>query len=47
MQTAAGQALARHNADFLIQYMAKLSAELAGDCVGSDEAVLRRFRATL
>ena len=47
MQTAAGQALARHNADFLIQFMAKLSAELVGDCEGSDEAVLRRFRATL
>lgn len=47
MQTEAGQALARHNADFLIQFMAKLSAELAGDCLGSDDAVLQRFRATL
>lgn len=47
MQTAAGQAMARHNADFLIQFMAKLSAELAGDCLGVDETVLQRFRATL
>jgi len=27
--------------------MAKLSAELAGDCLGVDETVLQRFRATL
>ncbi|MFY9995282.1 MAG: phosphohydrolase [Leclercia sp.] len=47
MQTAAGQALAQHNADFLIQFMAKLSAELGGDCQGIDSAVLRRFGGSL
>jgi len=47
MQTAEGRALARHNADFLIQFMAKLGAELNGDCLGGDERVLQRFRATL
>ncbi|MNC48712.1 putative hydrolase [compost metagenome] len=47
MQTAAGQALAQHNADFLIQFMAKLSAELSGDCLGIDSAVLRRFGGSL
>lgn len=34
MQTAAGREFARHNADFLIDFMAKLSAELQGDCPG-------------
>jgi hypothetical protein len=34
MQTEIGRELARHNADFLIQFMAKLSAELQGDCLG-------------
>lgn len=47
MQTAAGQRLARHNADFLIQFMAKLSAELSGDCQGIDSAVLGRFGGSL
>ena len=36
MQTEMGRELARHNADFLIQFMAKLSAELQGDCLGLD-----------
>ncbi|EOT1170046.1 phosphohydrolase [Cronobacter dublinensis] len=43
MQTEAGRALARHNADFLVHYMAKLCAELKGDYCKLDEAVLRRF----
>lgn len=44
MQTDVGRELARHNADFLIQFMAKLSAELQGDCLGLDDQVLSRFR---
>ena len=44
MQTDVGRELARHNADFLIQFMAKLSAELQGDCLGLDGQVLSRFR---
>jgi len=44
MQTEVGRELARHNADFLIQFMAKLSAELQGDCLGLDGKVLSRFR---
>ena len=44
MQTEVGRELARHNADFLIQFMAKLSAELQGDCLGLDGQVLSRFR---
>ncbi len=30
MQTARGKQLAQHNAQFLVEFMAKLSAELAG-----------------
>lgn len=44
MQTEMGRELAHHNADFLIQFMAKLSAELQGDCLGLDGQVLSRFR---
>ena len=44
MQTAVGRELARHNADYLIQFMAKLSAELQGDCLGTDSQILSRFR---
>lgn len=44
MQTEVGRELARHNADFLIHFMAKLSAELQGDCLGLDGQVLSRFR---
>lgn len=44
MQTAVGRELARHNADYLIQFMAKLSAELKGDCLGTDSQILSRFR---
>ncbi|MCK7383164.1 phosphohydrolase [Enterobacter cloacae] len=47
MQTEMGRGLARHNADFLIQFMAKLSAELQGDCLGLDSQVLSRFRRSL
>lgn len=47
MQTPAGRDLAQHNADFLIHFMAKLSAELQGDCLGVDSRVLSRFRHSL
>lgn len=47
MQTAKGRALAGHNADFLVHFMAKLSAELQGDFQRLDEEVLRRFSARL
>lgn len=43
MQTEKGRALARHNADYLVQFMAKLSAELQGDFHGLDADVLTRF----
>jgi uncharacterized protein len=43
MQTERGRAMAVHNARFLVQFMAKLSAELRGDPMSLDEAVLRRF----
>jgi len=44
MQTAAGRELARQSADYLIQFMARLSAELGGDYEGTDSGVLQRFR---
>lgn len=47
MQTAAGREFARHNTDFLIDFMAKLSAELQGDCLGRDRQVQNRFRRSL
>lgn len=47
MQTDMGRELARHNADFLILFMAKLSAELKGDCLGLDSEVQHRFRRSL
>lgn len=43
MQTEAGRLLAEHNADFLVQYMGKLCAELQGNLTGIDESVLRDF----
>ncbi|KJG03231.1 hypothetical protein UA70_21715, partial [Raoultella planticola] len=43
MQTDKGKEMAIHNARFLVQFMAKLSAELRGDPLSVDEAVLRRF----
>ena len=43
MQTEKGREIAQQNAVFLVQFMAKLSAELAGDRLSLDEDVLRRF----
>jgi len=43
MQTEAGKALAEHNANFLTQYMAKLSAELQGDYEHTDPQITHRF----
>lgn len=43
MQTDKGKAMAQHNARFLVEFMAKLSAELQGEPLALDEAVLRRF----
>ena len=43
MQTAQGKALAIHNARYLVQFMAKIAAELKGDYLQYDEAVLERF----
>lgn len=43
MQTEKGRELARHNADYLVQFMAKLSAELQGDFHGVDNNVVQRF----
>ncbi|ENE7045841.1 TPA: phosphohydrolase [Klebsiella variicola subsp. variicola] len=43
MQTARGKEMAQHNARFLVEFMAKLSAELQGEPLALDEAVLRRF----
>lgn len=43
MQTEKGRELAQKNADFLVHFMAKLSAELAGDPLSLDADVLRRF----
>lgn len=45
MQTAKGREMAQHNADFLVHFMAKLSAELSGDPNALDAEVLRRFAA--
>lgn len=45
MQTEKGRELAQHNAQFLVQFMAKLGAELKGDFYAIDESVLRRFDA--
>lgn len=43
MQTERGRALAQHNANYLVQFMAKISAELQGDYHGLDSDVLHRF----
>ncbi|HEX4500821.1 MAG TPA: phosphohydrolase [Scandinavium sp.] len=43
MQTEQGKALAEHNARYLVQFMAKMSAELQGDYLQYDEAILARF----
>ncbi|MDY1038826.1 phosphohydrolase [Lelliottia sp. CFBP8978] len=47
MQTGMGRELARHNAHFLVQFMAKLSAELQGDCLGLDQQIVSRFQRSL
>ncbi|MBS0846938.1 phosphohydrolase [Citrobacter sp. JGM124] len=43
MQTEAGKSLAEYNAHYLVQFMAKLCAELSGDYLSTDEKVLQRF----
>lgn len=43
MQTEAGRKLAWLNADFLVNYMAKLCAELKGDYCGIDRGVVEQF----
>ncbi|MDZ7278048.1 phosphohydrolase [Pantoea eucrina] len=43
MQTEKGRALAEHNADFLVHYMAKLCAELQGDLTSLESSVLSDF----
>ncbi len=43
MQTEKGRALAQHNADYLVHFMAKISAELQGNYHGLDNEVLHRF----
>ncbi len=43
MQTARGKQLAQHNAQFLVEFMAKLGAELAGENEGIDHKVLDAF----
>lgn len=35
--------MAQYNADFLVHFMAKLSAELAGEPTSLDESVRQRF----
>lgn len=43
MQTDAGRRLAKYNIEFMINYMAKLSAELRGELEMIDEEVLQHF----
>lgn len=43
MQTAQGRALAMHNARYLVEFMAKMAAELKGDYLRYDEDILTRF----
>lgn len=43
MQTARGKLLAEHNADFLVTWMAKLSAELRGEYDSLDQTVIQAF----
>ena len=43
MQTIRGKQLAQHNAQFLVEFMAKLSAELAGENEGVDHKVIDAF----
>ncbi len=43
MQTEKGRQLAEHNANFMVHFMAKLSAELKGEHQHVDEEILQRF----
>lgn len=43
MQTARGREMARDSARFLVQFMARLGAELVGDYSGIDERIVQRF----
>lgn len=43
MQTTKGKQLAQHNAQFLVTFMAKLSAELAGENESIDHNVIDTF----
>ena len=43
MQTVRGKQLVQHNAQFLVEFMAKLSAELAGENEGVDHKVIDAF----
>lgn len=43
MQTERGRVLAQHNADFLVTFMAKLSAELKGEYATLDSTVISTF----
>lgn len=43
MQTEVGKSLATHNANYLVQFMAKLSAELNGDPLQFDQHIIDRF----
>lgn len=45
MQTKQGRHLAQHNADFLLTYMAKLSAELKGEYEMLDLGAIQPFKA--
>lgn len=45
MQTEQGRRLAQHNADFLLTYMAKLSAELKGEYAMLDLAAIQPLKA--
>lgn len=46
MQTEAGRRLAKYNIEFMINYMAKLSAELQGNLDMIDEEVIQHFMPT-
>lgn len=43
MQTPQGRLLANEGVAFLVQFMARLSAEIKGEYGGSDDAVVQRF----
>ena len=43
MQTEKGREMARHNANYLVKFMAKLAAELRGEHHQDDEDVMRQF----